>query len=169
MYLPPGSAAGQSAPAAETAKDGQGSGAKREVQGPASGWPDAAAVASERPRETLVWPHNGRREPWVGKVSGLIFHGSRQDRVLSASRGEVKWVGPYWGYGKTVLIKGDDGFVYMYAGNEDLLVNVGDRVAAGTEIAKLGVSPQGGGALLYFSIQGRTGQFVDPERYITQG
>ncbi len=167
LYLPPGSVAGQ--PAAEAAKDTQRLLARREAANAASGQEGGTATAAERPREALVWPHNGRREAWMGKVSGLIFHGYRQDRVLSASRGEVKWVGPYWGYGKTVLIKGDDGLVYMYAGNEDLLVNVGERVTAGTEIAKLGVSPQGGGALLYFSIQGKAGQFVDPEKYITQG
>ena len=53
------------------------------------------------------------------------------------------------------------------AGNEQLLVNVGDRVNPGTEIARLGVSPQGGGAKLYFSIQGANGQFVDPEKFFS--
>jgi murein DD-endopeptidase MepM/ murein hydrolase activator NlpD len=165
LYLPPGSTT--SPPAASAAEAAQG-----KAQETQEGAPPAAAGESTpaaRPRDALVWPHNGKHEPWTGKVTGLIFHGNRQDRVLSASRGEVKWVGPYWGYGKTILIKGDDGLVYMYAGNEDLLVNVGDRVTAGTEIARLGVSPQGRGAVLYFSIQGRAGQFVDPEKYITQG
>ncbi len=165
LYLPPGSVGSARPAGAETAADstrGQSAAGPHETAPP----PDTAAG---RPREAFVWPHTGRREPWVGKVSGLIFHGNRQDAVLSASGGEVKWVGPYWGYGKTLLIKGYDGLVYMYAGNEDLLVNVGDRVTPGTEIARLGVSPQGGGAVLYFSIQGKTGQFVDPEKYITHG
>jgi murein DD-endopeptidase MepM/ murein hydrolase activator NlpD len=46
-------------------------------------------------------------------------------------------------------------------------VNVGDRVSPGTDIARLGVSPQGGGAKLYFSIQGSNGQFVDPEKFFS--
>jgi murein DD-endopeptidase MepM/ murein hydrolase activator NlpD len=164
LYLPPGSTTSPPAAAAALAVQEKPQETQEAAPPPAS-TPDGVGHA----REALVWPHNGKHEPWTGKLPGLIFHGNRQDRIVSASRGEVKWVGPYWGYGKTILIKGDDGLVYMYAGNEDLLVNVGDRVTAGTEIARLGVSPQGRGAVLYFSIQGRAGQFVDPEKYITQG
>jgi septal ring factor EnvC (AmiA/AmiB activator) len=115
-----------------------------------------------------VWPHSGRHEPLRGKISGLVFFGSEGDPVHSATSGEVKWVGPYWGWGKTVIIKAPDGDFILYAGNEQLLVNVGDRVSPGTEIARLGVSPQGGGAKLYFSIQGANGQFVDPEKYFSE-
>lgn len=114
-----------------------------------------------------VWPHPGRYEPLKGKISGLVFHGSQGDAVRSATGGEVKWVGPYWGWGKTVIIKSPDGDILLYAGNEQLLVNVGDRVSPGTDIARLGVSPQGGGAKLYFSIQGSNGQFVDPEKFFS--
>jgi len=114
-----------------------------------------------------VWPHPGRYEPLKGKISGLVFYGSRGDAVRSATGGEVKWVGPYWGWGKTVIIKSPRGDIFLYAGNEQLRVNVGDRVSPGTDIARLGVSPQGGGAKLYFSIQGSNGQFVDPEKFFS--
>jgi lipoprotein YgeR len=114
--------------------------------------------------EGLLLPHLGKREPFQGKISGIIFHGVRGDPVHSAAGGEVKWVGPYWGWGKTVIIRSSDGTIFLYAGNEELLVNVGDRVSAGSEIARLGVSPQDGGAKLYFSIQGAKGQFMDPEK-----
>ena len=106
-------------------------------------------------------------EPLKGKISGLVFYGSPGDAVRSATGGEVKWVGPYWGWGKTVIIKSPGGDIFLYAGNEQLLVNVGDRVRPGTDIARLGVSPQGGGAKLYFSIQGSNGQFVDPEKFFS--
>ncbi len=119
------------------------------------------------PDTGIVWPHAGRHEPLKGKITGLVFFGSEGDAVHSATSGEVKWVGPYWGWGKTVIIKAPDGDIILYAGNEQLLVNVGDRVSPGTEIARLGVSPQGGGAKLYFSIQGANGQFVDPEKYFS--
>jgi len=117
--------------------------------------------------EAVLWPHAGRHEPLKGKISGLVFFGAEGDPVHSATSGEVKWVGPYWGWGKTVIIKSSDGDIILYAGNEQLLVNVGDRVSPGTEIARLGVSPQGGGAKLYFSIQGANGQYVDPEKYFS--
>jgi lipoprotein YgeR len=115
----------------------------------------------------VMWPHTGHYEPLRGKITGLVFFGSEGDAVHSATSGEVKWVGPYWGWGKTVIIKSTDGDIILYAGNEQLLVNVGDRVSPGTDIARLGVSPQGGGAKLYFSIQGANGQFVDPEKFFS--
>ncbi len=117
--------------------------------------------------DEVMWPHTGRHEPLKGKISGLVFFGSEGDLVHSATSGEVKWVGPYWGWGKTVIIKSTDGEIILYAGNEQLLVNVGDRVNPGSDIARLGVSPQGGGAKLYFSIQGANGQFVDPEKFFS--
>jgi len=117
--------------------------------------------------EDLVWPHPGRHEPVKGKISGLVFYGSRGDPVHSATAGEIKWVAPYWGLGEIVLIKSQDGSIFSYWGNEEILVNVGDRVNPGTEIARIGDSPQGGGAKLYFSIKDAKGQIVDPEKYFS--
>jgi murein DD-endopeptidase MepM/ murein hydrolase activator NlpD len=117
--------------------------------------------------EDPVWPHPGRHEPVKGKISGLVFFGSRGDAVHSATAGEVKWVAPYWGLGKVVLIKSQDGSIFTYWGNEEILVNVGDRVNPGTEIARIGDSPQGGGAKLYFSIKDAQGHIVDPEKYFS--
>jgi murein DD-endopeptidase MepM/ murein hydrolase activator NlpD len=114
---------------------------------------------------SMVLPHPGKYVPFQGKIPGLVFQGKQGDTVVSAANGEVEWVAPYWGWGKVVIIQGDDGLKFIYAGNEELLVNVGDRVKAGSEIAYLGVSPQGGGARLYFSIRAKTGQSVDPEKF----
>jgi lipoprotein YgeR len=132
--------------------------------------PPASAAASLPPPAPpgLAWPHPGRREQFRGKFTGLVFHGSRGDSVVSATDGEVKSVMPYWGWGKTVIIKSPDGSFLLYAGNEEILVNVGDRVTPGMEIARLGVSPQGGGAKLYFCIQGTKGQYIDPEKYFSR-
>ncbi len=133
----------------------------------ASARPPVAAAPPPAPAG-LAWPHPGRREQFRGKFIGLVFHGARGDRVVSATDGEVKSVMPYWGWGKTVIIKSPDGSFFLYAGNEEILVNVGDRVTPGMEIARLGVSPQGGGAKLYFCIQGTTGQYIDPEKYFSR-
>jgi lipoprotein YgeR len=117
---------------------------------------------------SMVLPHPGKYEPFQGKIPGLVFHGNQGDTVVSVTSGEVEWVAPYWGWGKVVIIQGDDGLKFIYAGNEELLVNVGDRVKAGSEIAHLGVSPQGGGARLYFSVQAKTGQSVNPEKLFSK-
>jgi len=114
-----------------------------------------------------VWPHAGKREPITGKITGLVIHGAPGDLVHSATAGEVKWAASYWGLGKIVIIKALDGSIFTYGGNEELLVNVGDRVGPGTEIARLGDSPQGGGAKLYFSIKDANGKVVDPEKFFS--
>jgi murein DD-endopeptidase MepM/ murein hydrolase activator NlpD len=126
-----------------------------------------STVSAARQVDGLVWPHPGRHEPVSGKISGLVFFGAKGDPVYSASAGEVKWVAPYWGLGKVVLIKAADGSIFTYWGNEEILVNVGDRVMPGAEIARLGESPQGGGARLYFSIKDAKGQVVEPEKYFS--
>ena len=102
-----------------------------------------------------------------GKIPGLVFYGSAGDVVRSATAGEVKWAATYWTRGKVVIIKSVDGTLCTYGGNAELLVNVGDRVSPGMDIAKLGESPQGGGARLYFSISDSSGHAVDPEKYFS--
>jgi septal ring factor EnvC (AmiA/AmiB activator) len=96
-----------------------------------------------------------------------VFYGSPGDVVRSATSGEVKWAATYWTRGKVVIIKSNDGTLFTYGGNAELLVNVGDRVSAGMDIAKLGESPQGGGAKLYFSISDSSGRAMNPERYLS--
>jgi lipoprotein YgeR len=124
---------------------------------------------------SMIWPHGGTRSPFQGRVlgsgslQGISFAGSRGDPVFSATSGEVKWAAPYFIYGKTVLIKTSDGHLLLYAGNEELLVRVGDQVTPGMEIARLGASPQGDGARLIFSVHGRSGEYVDPETYLGNG
>jgi murein DD-endopeptidase MepM/ murein hydrolase activator NlpD len=144
----------------------------------------ATASAATRPVDAskpvpaggaMIWPHAGARSPFQGRVlgngslQGIAFTGSRGDPVFSATSGEVKWAAPYFIYGKTVLIKTGDGHLLLYAGNEELMVRVGDLVTPGMEIARLGASPQGGGARLIFSVHGRAGEYVDPEKYLAKG
>ncbi|MGA2479518.1 MAG: M23 family metallopeptidase, partial [Spirochaetia bacterium] len=148
---------------------GAGSAAASGTGGEQSGAQAAPASAGSAPglRPGLAWPLPGHHEPVSGKIAGLVFFGSRGDVVRSATSGEVKWVAPYWGLGKIVLIKAQDGVILLYAGNEEILVNVGDRVSPGSQIARLGESPQGGGAKLYFSIQDAKSQTIDPEKYFS--
>jgi len=131
---------------------------------------DPAAVVGSgvtNPGGVVVWPHSGRHEQDNGKMPGLVFYGAPGDVVRSATAGEVKWAATYWTRGKVIIIKSPDGTLFTYGGNAQLLVNVGDRVSAGMDIAKLGESPQGGGAKLYFSISDGTGRAVNPEKFFS--
>jgi lipoprotein YgeR len=162
LYIPAQEAADAGKTAAASA-----AGTPRGTDAQEGAMPAAAAGSAARLPPGMAWPLPGHREPVRGKIAGLVFFGTRGDVVRSATAGEVKWVAPYWGLGKIVLIKGPDGVILMYAGNEEILVNVGDRVTSGSQIARLGESPQGGGAKLYFSIQDAKSQTIDPEKYFS--
>jgi murein DD-endopeptidase MepM/ murein hydrolase activator NlpD len=129
--------------------------------------PSATDAVAPRGGGVFVWPHAGKHEQDNGKIPGLVFFGAPGDLVRSATAGEVKWAATYWTRGKVVIIKSVDGSLLTYGGNAELLVNVGDRVSPGMDIAKLGDSPQGGGAKLYFSISDVNGRVVDPEKYFS--
>lgn len=109
----------------------------------------------------------GKREPESGKLPGIVFYGAAGDVVHSATAGEVKWAATFWGRGKIIIVKQADGTLLTYSGNREILVNVGNRVSAGSEIARLGDSPEGGGVRLHLSIQDASGHVVDPEKYFS--
>jgi lipoprotein NlpD len=135
----------------------------------ASSTPAAAAPAGSVPRAPadFVWPHPGRYAVEKGRLWWLVFQGAAGDVVKSAASGEVKWADTWVGFGKVLIIQGSDGVNYQYRGNRELLVHVGDRVAPGTEIARLGPSLLGGGTRLYFSINDAKGNAIDPEKYFS--
>jgi lipoprotein NlpD len=123
-----------------------------------------ASEGAQRIGGGLVWPHPGRHEADRSKMPGLVFYGTAGDVVCSAAAGEVRWAATFWGRGKVIVIKAANGTLFTYGGNREILVNVGDRVGPGTEIARLGESPEGGGVKLYFSVQDASGHVVDPEK-----
>ncbi len=113
-----------------------------------------------RPRS---WPHPGKREALAGRITGALIYGEAGDRVLSVSAGRVVWVGPYRGFSRVVLIESENGYTYVYGGNEETLVAVGDRVRRGTQIGLLGRNAHEGIPQLYFLVY-RDGVPVDPSQ-----
>jgi murein DD-endopeptidase MepM/ murein hydrolase activator NlpD len=115
------------------------------------------------PASPLFWPHPGKREALSGRITGALIYGKAGDRVMSVSPGRVVWVGPYRGFSRVVLIESENGYTYVYAGNEETLVTVGDRVQQGTEIGLLGKNAHQGVPQLYFLVY-RDGVPVDPSQ-----
>jgi murein DD-endopeptidase MepM/ murein hydrolase activator NlpD len=111
----------------------------------------------------LLWPHPGKREALSGRITGALIYGQAGDRVLSVSTGLVVWVGPYRGFSRVVLIESENGYTYVYGGNEETLVAVGDRVRKGTQIGLLGRNAHQGIPQLYFLVY-RDGVPVDPSQ-----
>lgn len=122
----------------------------------------ASIVCNNGSSETdLLWPHPGTREYLDGRITGTLIYGSTGDLVVSVSSGRVIWVGPYRGFSRVILIEGENGYTYVYAGNEETLVTVGDTVAPGAEIGRLGKNVHQGVPQLYFLVY-RNGKPVDP-------
>lgn len=155
LYPPGGSAARGSAAASVASA------------GPAGG---AAAVAAPIKSEIKWrWPAEG---PLVGRFvpgdatnQGVDIAGNGGDPVRAAADGVVVYSGAgLVGYGELVIIKHSEAWLSAYGHNRKRLVNEGQNVKAGQQIAEMGRS----GAsrdMLHFEIR-YNGKPVDPLGYL---
>lgn len=117
------------------------------------------------------WPVSGvgTRADLTVKPSrrGLEIAAARGEPVRAAAAGRVVYGGsgiPH--YGNLLIIKHNDRYLSAYAHNDRLLVNEGQEVAAGQQIAEMGSSGVGaGGVRLHFEIR-EDGEPVDPMRFL---
>ncbi len=107
------------------------------------------------------WPHPGPRAPMDGKLPGIVIEGQEGDPVWSISSGRVIYAGPYSAFGRVVFVQNADGYIYVYGGNDDLAVSVGDFVTPGTELGILGAAVPNQRANLFFSVW-KNNRFIDP-------
>ncbi|GAB4364109.1 MAG: M23 family metallopeptidase [Spirochaetales bacterium] len=140
---------------------------KEDIPSFQSGNPTSSSQGSTvSPREhsphSVYWPHPGSRKELTGKLEGISFKGKAGDPVYSVSSGKVAWVGPYRGFGKVVIIQSDQGYLYVYAGNESIDVEPGEVVEKGQRIGTLGVNPYNQTPDLYFLVY-KDGKPVRPE------
>ncbi|MFP4114547.1 MAG: LysM peptidoglycan-binding domain-containing protein [Spirochaetota bacterium] len=127
--------------------------APREQPGDASG----AAVG----RAPIEWPHPGARTSWDGKFPGIVMQGSVGDEFRSVTAGAVEFVGPFSSFGKLILVRSENGFLYGYAGADRVIVASGDRVSPGTVLGTVGYSPAFDSAMVLFTVW-RNNRYVDP-------
>ena len=141
---------------------------------------EAIAIGTlERPKTasygTYIWPANGklysdfgRRSGGVGSTNhkGIDISGNSGDSIYAADGGEViRADSVLSGFGLLVQILHDNGDVTYYAHNSDLLVEVGELVCQGQEIAKMGSTGTASGVHLHFEIR-VDGKPVDPMNYL---
>ncbi|MEM9171913.1 MAG: peptidoglycan DD-metalloendopeptidase family protein [Pseudomonadota bacterium] len=135
--------------------------------------PKRAALSKPIPRRPPPKRVAGWRWPTDGKMvsafdmssqtarSGIMIAGRQGQPVLAAAPGEVVYSGSgLKAYGKLVIIQHNEDVLSAYGYNAALLVNEGDRVVAGQQIATMGETaaqrPR-----LHFEIRER-GDPVDP-------
>jgi len=114
------------------------------------------------------WPVKGkviqRYSPGSGK-KGIDISAAKGSLIKSAEAGKVVYSGQgLVGYGRLIIIKHNDAFLSAYAHNQSLLVNEGQVVKKGQNIARLGRSGTDR-YKLHFEIR-KNGKPVNPVSYL---
>ncbi|MEO3757946.1 M23 family metallopeptidase [Mycobacterium sp. B14F4] len=140
----------------------------------------AAAFAQERAerearlqRPMFVMPTKGVWTSgfgyrWGALHAGIDIANSIGTPILAASDGVVISAGPYAGYGNMVKLRHADGTVTLYGHCSSILVDVGQRVWAGDQIAKMGNTGNSTGPHLHFEVHLNGTDRVDPTGWLAK-
>ncbi len=116
--------------------------------------------------------------PVSGRITGRFWEKRRRHRhkgidiaapygtpVKAAASGKVIYSGSgLRGYGKTVIIDHQNGYITLYSHMSAILVDEGERVDRGEVIGKVGSTGRTTGSHLHFEVRMRD-RLVDPLRY----
>ncbi|WP_054177499.1 amidase activator ActS [Trabulsiella odontotermitis] len=129
---------------------------------PTSSWPPVGQRCWRWPASgKVVLPYSTRD----GGNKGIDIAGQRGQPVYAAGAGKVVYVGNQLrGYGNLVMIKHSEDYITAYAHNDKLMVNNGQSVKIGQQIATMG-SSDADGVRLHFQIRYRA-TAIDPLRYL---
>lgn len=106
------------------------------------------------PVESGVYTITSRFGPrWGSFHSGVDLGMPTGNKIFAADGGVVTAAGYSGGYGYLVTIDHQNGMETRYAHNSQLLVNVGDKVFQGQEIAKSGNTGRSTGPHLHFEVR----------------
>lgn len=155
------------APAATRAPARQTAPAAQPASKPATAATKPAAQPA--PTGTWQWPAEGtvvsRFSSATNLNKGIDIAGQLGQPVRATSKGTVVYAGSdLRGYGELIIIKHNDTFISAYGHNRRLLVNEGQQVNAGQQIAEMG-STGTDRVKLHFEIR-RQGNPVDPLQYL---
>lgn len=120
----------------------------------------------------LGWPLSGNllarfggRMPDGRSSSGVLIGAPTGSTVTAVADGSVVFSEWMTGYGLILIIDHGNGYMSLYAHNESLLRDAGDKVRRGDAVAKVGTSGGQGAPALYFELR-RNGQPVDPSSWL---
>ncbi len=118
-----------------------------------------------------LWPISGRSyDTAVLKQKedthrGIDIAAERGTPIVATQGGKVTIAENHKSYGNYVLLDHGDGLSTLYAHCDSLLVNQGQTVAAGEEIATVGATGNTLGNVLHFEVQ-QNGQLQNPLTYL---
>ncbi|WP_454832738.1 murein hydrolase activator EnvC family protein [Pseudoxanthomonas wuyuanensis] len=148
--------------------------AKGKAPATASRAPARPAVASAPPLKVggLGWPVSGNLlARYGGKLpdgrasAGVLIGAPVGTAVTAVADGTVVFSEWMTGYGLILIVDHGNGYMSLYAHNDSLLRDAGDRVKRGDAVARVGSSGGHGTPALYFELR-RNGQPVDPSSWL---
>ena len=98
--------------------------------------------------------------------TGVDFALAKGSAVVAADGGTVSFAGWKGDYGYLVIINHGNGKQTYYGHNSKLLVHVGQRVAKGQQVAKMGSTGRSTGPHCHFEVR-INGKHVNPWRYLS--
>ena len=102
---------------------------------------------------------------WDRNHDGIDIVGEYNSNIMAADGGIVTYADWMDGYGNYVIIDHENGYQTAYGHCASLEVSVGDRVAKGDVIAKMGNTGRSTGTHLHFEVK-KNGEFVNPLEYV---
>ena len=110
-----------------------------------------------------------RKDPFTKKYafhSGLDFDATMRQPVVATADGVVDHSGWYKSYGKTIIIKHNNGYETLYGHLNSLKVKKGQKVTTGELIGSAGSTGRSTGPHLHYEII-KNGKKVNPREYLT--
>lgn len=131
------------------------------------------AIPSGKPTSApmLSSSYGYRRDPFNGHAAfhaGLDFPGSVGQPILAAARGKVSFVGQRQGYGNVVEITHENGLMTRYAHLSGFGSRMGQTVARGDVIARMGSTGRSTGPHLHFEVR-LNGNPINPRQFLEAG
>lgn len=128
------------------------------------------AIPSGKPTSApmLSSSYGYRRDPFNGHAAfhaGLDFPGRTGQPILAAARGKVSFVGQRQGYGNVVEVTHGNGLMTRYAHLSGFGSRVGQSVARGDTIARMGSTGRSTGPHLHFEVR-LNGAAINPRQFL---
>ncbi len=105
---------------------------------------------------------------WGTTHMGIDIANAIGTPIVAAADGVVVESGPASGFGLWVRIEHSDGFVTVYGHINRSLVEVGEHVEAGEEIAEMGNRGQSTGPHLHFEVWNPDGEKINPLDWLNE-
>ena len=154
--------------AAREARQARASGGGGSRNAPSPRRPATVASAPAPQVGGLGWPVAGALLAGFGapmpdgrRSDGLLIGAGAGSNVSAVADGDVVYAEWMTGYGLLLIVDHGNGYMSLYAHNDALLRDVGDRVRKGQPVATVGSSGGHGRPALYFELR-RNGQPVNP-------